>query len=349
MNILLLTTHLNPGGISRYVINLAKGLGDRKHNVWIASSGGKWRADIETLHISIPVKTKLFCDPRIIISFFKLMPFIYKKRINIIHANTRVTQFLAFLIYKFTRIPYISCYHGFYRPGSFRKMFKFSGVKTIAVSEAVKRHLIEDLRIKSDSIKVIHNGIDLQKLAGSAGKKPADGFRIGILGRISKEKGHFLAVDAFNQLSQKHSGVLLIISGKGKLENRLKKHINKLKLNNKVQFVNFGPQDFFNIIDLLIMPSRKEGFGYSVIEAFMKEVPVIGFNTGGIAEIIKDRKNGLLFYKYNSAALKSSIEELMTDETLRRQIVKNAKQEIHYFSLERMASDTEKLYQETLA
>ena len=163
MNILILTTHLNPGGISRYVLNLSKGLIKEGHSVWVASSGGSWVGILELLD-------KIEADDKGVSLFLK--------------------------------VPYISVYHGFYRPGFFRKFFPFRGNLSIAVSKKVKRHLIRDLSAKENKIRVVYNGVDLDEFSPGPKQKeshgfPAKDFLIGILGRVSEEKGHFLEIILF--------------------------------------------------------------------------------------------------------------------------------------------------------
>ncbi len=354
MNVLILTTHLNPGGLSRYVLNLSTALRNQKHNVWVACSGGEWiaRLSIEGVNYKyIPIRTKSICSIKILFSFLALSKFIRQKKIDIVHSNTRVTQFLSFLIYQRFNIPYIGAFHGFYRPSMFRKCFKLSGVMSIAVSKAVKEHLIRDLGIKEKKVKVVYNGIDSDEFLAKEAKRSDWGFRdedylIGVLGRISEEKGHFLAVDTIVKLFPKHRNIYLLVSGRGRLDDKLRVYLKEKEIEKRVRFIDCSPNQFLDSIDLLLVPSRKEGFGYSILEAFTKEVPVIGYNTGGIAEIIKDKSNGLLFYHYNSSALVEKIEELISNTDLRKKIVGQAKEDVLYFSAARMARDTEKVYQE---
>ena len=164
MNILILTTHLNIGGIPRYAINLAKALADRGDNVFVASSGGKWQDELDErniTHLRIPIKTKSILSPKIVKSFSYLCDYLDNNRIDIIHANTRVTQALAYLLYKARRIPYVSTFHGCYRPHIFRRLFKFQGLASIAVSGFVKNHLIRRLGIGQKDIRVVYNGMDI--------------------------------------------------------------------------------------------------------------------------------------------------------------------------------------------
>ncbi|MDP2922276.1 MAG: glycosyltransferase family 4 protein [Candidatus Omnitrophota bacterium] len=354
MNILILCTHLNPAGISRYVINLSKGLTKRGHNVYIGCGSGEWLCKLTAANIPyklIPIKTKSICSIKIFMSLFSLIPFIRKEKIQIIHSNTRVTQYLGYLIHKFCHIPYISTFHGFHHPTFFRKLYKFSGLRTIAVSKAVKKHLSEDLKIDEGQIRVVYNGVDKEELREKRRTKIDYGFKesdvvIGVLGRISEEKGHLLAAEAFKLIAAQYSNSYFLVAGKGRLERELKLFFNLGEMKNRVRFLELEAKDFLDIPDLLLVPSKKEGFGYTIVEAFIKGVAVIGFNTGGIAEIIKDRENGLLFYTYDATALKNAIEEMIRNNDLRKTIIKRAKESANSFSLEKMALDTENVYRE---
>jgi len=357
MGILLICTHLNAGGISRYVLTLAKGLKKNGHRVWVSCAPyGEWLTKLTEEGIgykAIPIKTKSIFSIKILISFLALVKFIKKEKIDIIHSNSRVTQFLGFLLCKATKIPYVSTFHGLYRKSRARKQLKFEGLRTIAVSHSVKNHLSQDLNIQEDKIRVVYNGVSREEFEGRKKTKTDYGFAktdftIGILGRISEEKGHFLAVEAFKLLSYNHDNVYLAISGKGKLENELKTFIGLADIENKIKFFDLEARDFLDIPDIVIVPSKKEGFGYVIVEAFLKGIPVIGFNTGAISEIIKDGENGLLFYKYEGFYLKEAIERLMQDKLLYEKITKKAKEDAQIFSMENMASNTEKVYQEVL-
>jgi len=357
MRILLICTHLNAGGISRYVLTLAKGLKKNGHSVWVSCApGGEWLAKLTEENISyktIPIKTKSIFSIKVLVSFLALVKFIKKEKIDIIHPNSRVTQFLGFLLYKFTKVPYISTFHGFYRKSRARKQLKFEGLRTIAVSNNVKNHLSQDLNIREDKIRVVYNGVSREEFDGRKKTKTDYGFTksdfiVGILGRISEEKGHFLAVEAFKLLSYNHDNTYLVMSGKGKLEEELKTLIKLTDIENKTRFFDIEAKDFLDILDILIVPSKKEGFGYVIIEAFLKGIPVIGFNTGAISEIIKNGENGLLFYKYEGFYLKEAMERLMQDKSLCEKITKKAKEDAQIFSMENMTLNTEKVYKEVL-
>jgi len=322
----------------------------------VASSGGSWIGILEDTgakHKLIPIKTKSIVSLKIWFSLFFVKNLIVREKIDVVHCNTRVTQCLGGLIRLFLKIPYISVYHGFYRPGFFRKLFPFHGSLSIAVSKKVKRHLIRDLGAEENKVRVVYNGVDIDEFSPGPGQKESRGFSskdflIGILGRVSQEKGHFLALEAFKKLLARYKNIYLLIAGEGKLKGKLEKAISAGNLEANIRFLPLPPGEFLDLIDLLIAPSAKEGFGYSVVEAFAKKVPVIGYCTGGIPEIIRSRENGILFYNYEPFSLAAVIEEIISDDSLRKKIVENAAQDVFKFSLAQMASQTLQVYKEVI-
>lgn len=356
MNILLLTNHLDPGGLSRYVVNLAKGLRSHKHRVFVASQGGEWVVKLGILgieHIQIPLNTKSILSPKIYFSFLRLKKLLIREKIDIIQANTRITQSLAALIAKKTKIPYLSAFHGFYKPHFFRRLLKFSGQAQIAVSKTVKKHLIEDLEYEPDEIRVVYNGIDMDEFPDSDSRRQELGFNkndylVGLLGRISQEKGFFLAAAAMAGFLTKYDKTYFLVSGKGKKEVEFKEFIKQSGIISRVKFIDLEANDFLGLLDLLLVPSKTEGFGYSIIEAFYKGVPVIAYDAAAMAEIIKNRKTGLLFRHYSPRSLLDAIDELYQRREFAANLANNAKQEVFDFSIDKMAIETEKVYWKAL-
>ena len=180
MNVLILTSHLKIGGIPRYVINLAKGLKSLGDEVWVASSGGEWQVELDSQdigHLTIPIKTKSIASPKILDSFSAISGFIEDKSIDIIHANTRVTQALAYLLYKRRNIPYVSTFHGCYRSHIVRRLLKFQGVRSIAVSNFVQSHAVERLGLDQDKTRVVYNGMDIVSCLDQAGSSQLEEIR----------------------------------------------------------------------------------------------------------------------------------------------------------------------------
>ena len=166
MKILHLATHINMGGIGRYVTNLAKTLKGRGHTVLVTSSGGELEKVLSRegiKHIYLDIRTKSELSPKVIKSFFALKSFIKEEKIDLIHAHTRVTQVLAALLSSHLKVPYVTTCHGFFRKRLGRRIFGCWGQKVVAISEAVKNQLIHDFNVDEERIALIHTGVELDR------------------------------------------------------------------------------------------------------------------------------------------------------------------------------------------
>lgn len=377
MNILYLTNHLNIGGITTYVLTLASGLKKRGHKVYIASSGGELLNEFITAgasFIPIPIRTKQEINPKILLSLIKIYPFIKKTGIDLIHSNSRTTQVLASILHRISGVPHVSTCHGFFKSKISRRLFPCWGQRTIAISEAVKQHLIRDLKVDEKNITVIHNGIDLNKFRGqhfdsaqcSSAKCPepvegktdnrelrkkemglGQGPIVGIIARLSEEKGHEYLIRAMKEVVNIVAPAQLLIVGEGRMRQRLESLVNNLGLGEKVLFFPSDPrtQDILLVFDIFVLPSTKEGLGLSLMEAQGCGKAVIATNVGGISSLIKDGFNGILVEPADPAALSKAILELLKDKNKREYLGSNARKFIaDNFSSEKMVTETEREY-----
>jgi glycosyltransferase involved in cell wall biosynthesis len=344
---------------------VARGLKTKGHSVYIASSGGELVSKFiqeGIVYIYIPIRTKQeFNLPKILISLFKLLKFIKDKNIEIIHSNTRVTQVLGCLLQKFSGKPYISTCHGFFKRRISRKIFPCWGNKVIAISEAVRDHLIKDFGVKEEVIRVIYNGFDVNRLQAPSSKLQADvrqklglgdGPVVGIIARLSEEKGHSYLIEAMPRVIGKFSSAQLLIVGEGRMREKL---VNLTRTSGLEKNVFFVPsvsdtQEVLSIMDLFVLPSLKEGLGLSLMEAMASGLAVIGSNVGGIKSLIRDGYNGLLINPGDTEQLADRILELLGDHKKRDYLGDNARIFIKQnFSLSKMAQETERTYLECLS
>ena len=126
MNILFLTTHLNAGGITSYLLTLTKGFSEKGHGVYIVSSGGNQQNDFVALGarcVVLNIKAKSELDLRIYFALGFLKKYIRDNHIDVLHGHTRITQVMARILRNLTGVPYVTTCHGFFKPRFFRKIF----------------------------------------------------------------------------------------------------------------------------------------------------------------------------------------------------------------------------------
>jgi glycosyltransferase involved in cell wall biosynthesis len=86
--------------------------------------------------------------------------------------------------------------------------------------------------------------------------------------------------------------------------------------------------DYYNIADVIVLPSRVDPFPYVMLESGLMSKPFIGSNVDGLSELIKHGDNGLLFEKENARELLACIQMILGNQTLAEQISHNLHDEV---------------------
>lgn len=361
MNILFITTHFNTGGITSYVLTLGEALVKSGHKVWVASSGGNGVARLESAgisHVKVNIRTKSELSPKLVLSYGPLKHLIQKEGINIIHAQTRVTQVLGFFLSRTTGVKMVTTCHGFFRPRWFRRKFPCWGSSVIAVSKPVANHLSEDFRVELDMIHLIVNGIDLNrfKMTNEQRRREArqklgmgDTLLIGIIARLSDVKGIDILIKAMPFVLKEIPTANLLIAGQGPEEAALKKLTQDMSLTAHVHFKNTVDQtpELLSAFDVFVMPSLMEGLGLSVIEAQACGIPVVSSKVGGLVDLIEDSKSGYLVDANDPATLADRILEVFSNPTQAQMMAAQARSNVEkHFSVQTMLKETLKVYEQ---
>lgn len=145
------------------------------------------------------------------------------------------------------------------------------------------------------------------------------------VGRLTKEKGHKILIEAFAKVQDK--SWKLSIVGDGRERQSLEKLAVDLRIQDRVIFhghqANFNKQ--LSEAKIFVLPSLSEGFPNALIEAMSVPLPCIAtICTPGIKEVVEDEKNALLVEKNNANALADTINRLVLDESLREKLASNA-------------------------
>ncbi len=364
MKILLITTHLNFGGISSYTLSLARKLKERGHTVITASAGGSLEPVLEEEgieHIKLNIMTKNQLSPAVLFCAFKLGGLIKRENVDIVHAQTRVSQTLAFYLKKLTGRPYVTTSHGFFRPKLSRRIWPCWGSRVIAISDAVREHLVNDLGVAKDKIRLVYNGLDLDFFKRSRHSKAVVDIRkeyalsggpvVGIIARLSSVKGHEVLLRAAGDILKDVPEAEFLIVGDGPERQKLLGLKEQLSLNKKVHFVPsvFDTTRPLAVMDVFALPSLQEGLGLSLLEAMACRVPVVASDVGGIYSVVEDGRTGYLVPPSNPAQLAAAICRLLKDEGLREKFGQAARKTVEdKFSLDKLIGQVEEVYQEAI-
>jgi glycosyltransferase involved in cell wall biosynthesis len=193
--------------------------------------------------------------------------------------------------------------------------------RLIAVSDFTRRELLQYYKVKESKIRVIHNGVDVDKFKPAADKHKAkeelgfdpEGKAILSVGRLYARKGLFTLIESMVLVKRKFRNAKFIIAGKG-LSNEMKKLVNyatKLGVEDNIVFTGYFPDKklprLYQAADIFAFSTFYENLPFAVLEALSSGLPVVTTNVGGIPEMIDSGKNGFLVEPANSRALADRI------------------------------------------
>jgi len=202
--------------------------------------------------------------------------------------------------------------------------------------------------IDTDKIRSIINNIDQNSIKEIL-NIPDDRVIIGTVSRLRYEKGIDTLIEAFLQLTQLQSNIHLLIVGGGPDEEMLQKRVRESGISSQVTFL--GTVDWeraielMSIMDIVVVPSRFEGFGLSAAEAMAAGKPVIASNTSGLKEVVSNNETGIFVPVDNSNALKNAMMKLISDPQLRNKLGNAGKTRVNEnFSMEIFTKKIHALY-----
>lgn len=180
--------------------------------------------------------------------------------------------------------------------------------------------------IDEAKIRQIYNGFDVEEFDNQPASplyvSENNEIIIGNAARLTAQKGQKHLIEAAKILKDKGLNFKILIAGKGEMEEELKRYATELNVKDKISFLGFiGDMKSFHISqDIFCLPSLWEGFGYALVEAMTLEKPVVGFNISSNPEVVSNGETGRLVAPGNSIQLAEALEEMITDENLRKKM-----------------------------
>lgn len=322
-----MTPDFNYGdGRSYYVSLLLKYLSRSGLKVHLLTNGGNSIERAEDYGIKVFMKNSLKSKANLINSVKFIRELIDKHNIQIIHSHHRYFELLANSAAAVTRKKVrtvstsLSLVDG-------RYFVEFKSDRIIAVSNSIKKMLINKFNVDRRKILLIPNFTDSEEL--KTYKKPVkcknlfskDRISLLCVGRLHKDKNQITLLKAVKLLG--NDKIIVTLIGEGDEESVLKNFTERNKI--KAEFVkeskNLNP--YYQKADICILPSLKDPFPGFMLQSGLFGKPFIGSDTDGISELIKHGINGMLFSKGNSAELAEAIRDLIEDDKLRNKCAGN--------------------------
>ena len=311
MKIIQILPELDAGGVEGHVLDLAGFLASAGHESIVISNGGNMVAKLEqrgVRHVTMPVHRKSL---RSLFHVRKLRACLRDEKPDVVHAHSRVPAWVTWLALRgmdpLTRPKFVTTVHGFYSVNAYSAIMT-KGDRIIAVSESIRTYVEEKYpQCDPSRIVVIPHGID--PTIYHPDFKPSDawlaqwhhehpeliGKKLLLLpGRITRLKGHSDFFTLISELKKSGQPVCGLIAGnthpkKQAYLQELQKQAHELGITNDIIFLGHRSdlRELMAVSDIVMALSQQpESFGLSVLEALALGRPVVGYDCGGVGELL---------------------------------------------------------------
>ena len=229
--------------------------------------------------------------------------------------------------------------------------------RVITCSRYMRSHVARVFGVAPRGIDVIQNGVDprdLEHVADDLDELRAryagpDELLVLLVGRLVYEKGFHLALDALAPLVKRLGNVRFVVAGTGTAEAELKTQARRLGLTRHGTFLGWVGDDMlhslYRVSDLCIVPSIYEPFGLVALEAMASGCLCVVADTGGLREVVPDDGTvGIRFPSRDSDALEAILQQVLTDDAARAQLVAEAREHVLRFDWAEVARQTQSVY-----
>ena len=354
-------------------LKLVQKCADNHHNNWLVLS--KEPEDVTLITPFIEAGCKVIYHPRSkgnfdFFSIYRNVKFLIKIKCDVFHCyNDHTSPIIAA---KFSNVPVriwsklsmSSYYEQGVSPKGLQRLMLSTNItclfanRILAISHAAKNEIHEQVGFTNKvsivevpvELDVFHDFVDPMKIRDEFNFQKSD-YVIVAVGHVIEVKGWDIAIEAFAKVNLIVPNTKLLLVGKKtslSFYNKIYALIEKFNLQEKVVFAG-NRNDIPYILkasDLFVFPSRSEGAGAALIEAMAAGIPCIATNTGGIPEIIKNERNGLLFERDNSEELAENMLRLISDSDLQSYFVQSAEQDLQRFSIDTYVENVFSHYQD---
>jgi glycosyltransferase involved in cell wall biosynthesis len=261
-------------------------------------------------------------------NFCRVKAYCEENAIHVIHTHHRYPEFIAYLVSSKLNVATVTTAHSIVKGF---KSLSFRSDKIVAVSNAVRDTIMRQFVTDGSKIIVLYNCVE--PLRPYAEKEivamrrnlgiPEHHKVILYVGRFDPPKGVQYLIRAFRRISAEcDKATLLLIGG---TQPSFEKYDDS-------RIIYLPAQEsaalFYQLSDLVVLPSEQDSFPYIMLEAGLAGKPFIGSRVGGIAEFIEDGHNGLLFPAKDEAALAHRILEVLNDDSMSSLLGANLRQKV---------------------
>jgi len=311
LTVLQILPALESGGVERGTLEVATALVAAGHRSIVVSTGGRLvdeLVDGGSEHIHLPVARK---SPLTLLQVRPLRKILRREQVDILHARSRVPGWVSWLAWRGmdvrTRPRFVTTVHGLYSVNHYSAIMT-KGERVIAVSDTARKYIIDNYsEVDADKVVTIYRGVDPAEfpygyqpssdwLAGWYGAYPfLRGCKVLTLpGRLTRLKGHVDFIELVAELVSRGLNVHGLIVGhldpaRQAYIRELQRLITEQGMEERITFTGRRDdmREIYAVSDLVLSLSNKpESFGRAVLEPLSMGVPAVGYDHGGVGEIL---------------------------------------------------------------
>ena len=284
-------------------------------------------------------------------------------RITLLQSHGYKPALVAWCLKRMTGLPWIAFAHGHttqnLRVAMYNRLDSWlmrRADRVVAVSDATGQGL-RSAGVAKSRVRVIRNAIDpseyrvdrdatpFRREAGAGRDEPL----IGVIGRLSPEKGQAVFIQAFRKVVHVVPGAKAVLIGEGQDRVRLAADVRRAGLEGRVIFAGYRHDisSVYAALDLVVIPSLSEGLPNVLLEAMLHRKAVVATAVGGIQEAVQEKMRKWLVAPGDSQALAHAMIDVLSNPSLRAMVGDEGQQQVReVFSPSKRTEQVMRLYHE---
>jgi len=287
-----------------------------------------------------------------LLAFWRLWRYLKKRPVDLVHTLTSKAGMLGRWAAFFAGSPAIvhSPHGSIYHPVYFnapalnffaaleRQTARFTD-KIVTMCESEKKDYLRYRIGSPEKFTTIYSGVEVERFIGrtvdtalkkSELKIPDGRPVIGYVARMTPEKGHGLCLEMFQRVLKAMPEAVLVLVGGGPLETQVRKRIRQMELEQSV--VLTGPRsdipEILKTFDCFVQTSLWDGLPLAMVEAMLAERAVVAAAVGGIPEVIRPGKTGMLVSEKDAAGMAAAVLGLLKNPETGRELGRQARRQM---------------------
>ncbi len=336
----LLITRRFEGGVKTYLLSLIERLDKENYRVYVAGPRGSIIDDLKgSKIITFPVEFGDSLAPfEDWAAVRKITKIIKNDEIKLVHAHGYKAGLIAGLTAKRAKTPItlVTLHDFIINEGHGRMKHLYFDIaerfmpgmvdRIIAVSNALRKRVIEKGKIEGSKVEVINAGVRPISSGATASRRVLnvkDLLALNIqaplivtVGRLTPQKGVKHLLNAASHILREFPNAQFLVVGDGPQKHELQISAEKFGIHKRVVFTGWrdDARDIMAAADVIVLPSLVEGMPYSLLEAMVSGTPVVSTSTGGIPELLIDRETGFLVPPKKPLALSNAVVFLLQNK-----------------------------------